>query len=138
MGNRRRKKVFEHTSVRKRKRNKHAVAYGHITNEIGKALELRVVKALNCNKPSGWKSVRKGTEKEDADGFDVVIEMDAGWLGIQIKSSENGKEAFLRDHGKPSIPVVIIGMADSDEEIRAKVRKEMNVLFFPCVAWGTR
>lgn len=125
MGNRKAKTG----SKPRRKRNKQAVAYGHLTNKIGSALEMRVVKALEKYKLPGWKVVRKGSDKEDAAGFDVVIELDAGWLGIQVKSSTNGKESFLHDRGHPAIPIVIIDMSDSDEEIRVKVLKELRVLF---------
>ncbi len=68
------------------------------------------------------KKIRLGTEEEDHQGKDVVVETsDVGDIPTQVKSSRK----FLKKHFKkyPDIPVLVIYRGHTEEEVRKMLAK---------------
>lgn len=104
-----------------------------VRRAIGATREERVVLAfaLPGILPRWFRSVRPGTEAEDHNGIDVVVEThDMGTIGVQVKGCRVGVERFRRMHPDPRIAVVIVREADSDQDVlRKTIRAIMQVRF---------
>ncbi len=72
------------------------------------------------------KRIRLGTEEEDHQGKDVVVETsDVGDIPVQVKSSRK----FLKKHFKkyPDIPVLVIYRGHTEEEVRKMLAKIIKI-----------
>ena len=106
---------------------------GGIARERGFHNENRVLRALRASEdfapPDWFIQAVKAKKEQDAKGVDVIIETkDAGKIFLQIKSSRAGMRNFLEKHAGKMIGVVVVGMHDSDTDIRRKVFSEVNRL----------
>ena len=97
-----------------------------VQHERGWRAEQKAVDALSepfPDRPSWFRSIRLGTEEEDHEGIDVVIETkDLGKLLIQVKSSQAGVKKFV-ERGRRShlIGIVVIGLDDETSVVRQKL-----------------
>ena len=97
-----------------------------VQHERGWRAEMLAVEAFSepdSHRPRWFRSIRLGTEEEDHDGIDVVIETtDLGKLLIQVKSSLAGVKKFT-EKGRRShlIGIVVIHIDDEASIVREKI-----------------
>jgi hypothetical protein len=93
----------------------------------GRVSETRVLEALAlASRPEWMRAVRKASHTEDHAGIDVVVESDVGKLFVQVKSSREGKVAFLERRRTARVAVVVVRVTDSPEALLAKVVGELG------------
>lgn len=94
-----------------RKPKKHR-RFKTVSNNKGRETERRFFEAMRefRNKRPEWLlSIRRGTQKEDAQGIDGVASTDIGKIFIQIKSSEVGAQKFIKGpHFRRNKHIVIV------------------------------
>jgi hypothetical protein len=81
---------------------------------LGQNNERRVVEAFTTAYP--WPEqripwiyeVRLGTDDEDHRGIDVVFRTDVGDIGLQVKSSEDGRKHFIERQARGEVGVEIV------------------------------
>lgn len=97
--------------------------FGKIGNERGRSTENLIFQAVNrCiesgNIPAWLIGYEKATPKDDSLGIDGWLHTDVGKIPLQVKSSIAGKQKFTER--KSHIPIVVIQVGQSDEQILAK------------------
>ncbi len=101
-------------------------AFGEVGLERGRINEARVCQVLLDHIEQGlFPAWFKGyqpiplTDTSQSKGIDGwILTLDVGKIPLQIKSSWAGKEKALSEH--PRIPVVIVHLQDSEEEVAQK------------------
>ncbi|MEK7178780.1 MAG: hypothetical protein AAB727_00825 [Patescibacteria group bacterium] len=103
---------------------------GLIGQKIGRAGEVRVVKAFRALGPLPWIfGARHATDKEDAEGIDVFVKTDVGEIPIQIKTSVLKDFTALREqYAQRKIPIIHISLYESDDEIREMVVQVIQLI----------
>ena len=94
-------------------------------NRLGQEREKKVVEILSREDRLDWiTSVYRGTQEDDANGIDVIVEtIDAGKLFLQIKSSSTEVRKFKRKYEKrdiestPSVAVVNVNENHKSEKV---------------------
>ncbi len=112
---------------RRRQKRSRVRCFPKNSKERGILNEQRFLDALKGpleNAPQWLVHVRESTREEDSRGIDAVVSTrDVGEIHIQIKSSDMGKEKFVKrqEAGRvnPNIIVIVIRDEHSAEEIRA-------------------
>jgi hypothetical protein len=69
--------------------------------------------------PCWWRSLRRATPAEDAQGIDAVLNIDAGTVLLQIKSSVSGLLKEVKHYGNAHC-VIIVREGMSPNELRSK------------------
>jgi len=92
----------------------------------GRRAENKVPDAFK-NFSAGWfKSLKRGSDKDDNDGIDFWIETNlvSKPIALQIKSNYNdAQKARIK---RPGISVVVVRVSDSDSDVRQKVYRAVT------------
>jgi predicted RNA-binding protein with RPS1 domain len=79
-------------------------SFGHAVGEIHEIDTVHHIQEIQ--KKNKWiVDVRRATDEEDKLGIDVVVTLDYGVVGLQVKSSEKAARKFRQQH--PEIPVAV-------------------------------
>jgi hypothetical protein len=101
--------------------------FGRIANQRGFKAEERVENVMrsnleNNNLPDWILGYEKACEQDDYRGVDGwIYTRDVGKLKLQIKSSQRGKNEFMKRHRWQDTAILVISRQDSSETILDKV-----------------
>ena len=71
--------------------------------------------------PKWFREIREATPLEDMKGFDAFATLDVGEVPIQIKSSTEGADDYLRRYPNQDVVIVIIHEGAHEQDIRKYV-----------------
>jgi hypothetical protein len=92
----------------KRPNNRKKSRFERHSHEVGCCKESLAMKALHGRPLPSWiRSYARCGPSDDMDGKDLCIATDLGDIFIQIKSSEEGREKYLKK-GKRDYPVEVV------------------------------
>ena len=105
---------------------------------IGQSREIIALQSLQGNLdelPDWFFSARKGTQKEDLSGIDLVVSTDVGDIPVQIKGTSAAAAEFSWKH--PNIAVYIVHRRDMSivrEELIRLLDNERQKILSACTA----
>ena len=95
---------------------------------------LRVFAERTPDVPEWFRSIRKGTMKQDFNkGIDFVIETDVGKIFLQVKSSRHFAKEFRRGQaeGRYSGYIAVVVLDDdsiTDQQVRARILSRLSLV----------
>lgn len=79
--------------------------------------------------PAWLATIRRTTVREEACGFDAMAHTIENYsIGLQIKSSQRGKERFYLREDRRHIPCIVVTPAISDEDLIALILDEITFI----------
>jgi len=92
---------------------------GERANAFGKANEEAVLHCFDLYTkecPEWLQELRKGTNREDHEGMDLIAVTDRGEIPIQVKSSQYRAKKFSEKN--PNVPVIVVESNMTEQRIR--------------------
>lgn len=98
-------------------------------HEKGGETEYRFFEALQCvlwKQPFWYKGYRRANREEDRRGVDAFVEIDAGIVPVQIKSSDISRKKHIEHYGNEHV-IIVISEHMTAQMIRSRL---MNLLYY--------